>query len=406
MRQEEMLGNLSGSSPSGEEQQFVKRVHEACQAVVVPLRAEMDRIGDYEQTVFDRFREIGLYRAMFPIEYGGLGMNKMMPVWISEVLGEYCAGIGTIFGVSTILAPMPIRLDGTEEQKRRYLPAFATGERVGAFAMTEENAGSDILSMSTTATKRGDRYILDGKKKWITNAGRADVYTVFAVTDKRADPRGGISCFIVEKDTPGLSFGPLEDKLGIRCVPNRPVILESVEVPEDNLVGLKPNRGFLHAMRSLARSRVCLAALGVGLATGAHNEAFKYVLERKQFTKRVIDFQVVQHMLVDMLVKIEAARLLTYKAGWYAWVVDHRDAHKFSAIAKYYSSEIAMQTATDALQLHGGYGFVKGCPVEKMFRDAKILSIYEGTSQMLKNQIANSMIEEASRPGASRSAGA
>ncbi|HKV37668.1 MAG TPA: acyl-CoA dehydrogenase family protein [Blastocatellia bacterium] len=395
----EMLRNLSRSSLSEEEHQFVKRVHDACQAVVIPRREEMDRTGDYQQTVFDRFRELGLYRAMFPVEYGGLGMNKLMPVWIAEVLAEYCAGIATIFGASTVLAPMPIRLDGTEEQRRRYLPKFASGEWMGAFAMTEENAGSDILNLSTTATKKGDRYVLEGKKKWITNAGRADVYMVFAVTGKGRDPRGGISCFIVEKDSPGLSFGPLEDKLGIRCAPNRPVILDGVEVPEENLVGLKPNRGFLHLIRSLTRSRVCVAGLGVGLATAALNEAHSYVFERRQFNKRVVDFQAVQHMLADMLVKIEAASMLTYKAAWYALVADHPEAHKYSAIAKYHSSEIAMSVATDALQLHGGRGFVKGCPVEKMFRDAKILAIYEGTSQMLKNQIAGCMIDEANRMG-------
>jgi alkylation response protein AidB-like acyl-CoA dehydrogenase len=290
-------------------------------------------------------------------------------------------------------------LAGSEEQKRKYLPKLATGEWLGAFALTEPDAGSDINSLSTTAIKKGDRYILNGKKKWISNAGIADVYCVFAKTDRDKDPRAAISCFIVEKNMPGLSFGKLENKLGLRCVPNRPILFEGVVVPEENLIGLKPGRGSLIAIQSLTRSRVCVGALGVGLATAAYKEALKYLRQRRQFDKRVLDFQVVQHMLTDILVKIETARSLTYKAGWYAYVLDHPEAPKFSAMAKYYASEMAMQVVTDALQLHGGAGFVKDSPVEKMFRDAKTLSIYEGTSQVLKNQIAATVIQDAARCG-------
>jgi alkylation response protein AidB-like acyl-CoA dehydrogenase len=325
-----------------------------------------------------------------------------MPILLAEVIGHYCLAVGTIFGVSTFLMPLPLLLYGTEEQKRRYLPKLSSGEWFGAFAMTEPDAGSDITNMATVATRRGSKYILNGTKKWITNAGRADVYCILALTDPGKDPRVGMSCFIVKKDTPGISFGKLENKLGLRCVPNRPIILEDVEVPEENLVGLQPNKGFLQAFQSLTRSRVMVAALSVGLATGAYHEAVKYTRRRKQFRKRINEFQVVQHMLADMLVEIEAARALTYKAGVYAVVHEHRDASKYSAMAKYHASEMAMRVATDALQLHGGNGFIKESPVEKMFRDAKVLSIYEGTSQLLKNQIAMSILVDASRLEADR----
>jgi len=382
---------------SKEEKQFLEFTHQVCRETVVPLRAQLDESGEFPRQILDRFKEAGIFRAAFPIEFNGLGFHKMMPILIAEVVAEYCIAIGTIFGVSAILAPLPILLAGAEEQKRKYLPKLATGEWLGAFAMTEPDAGSDINSLSATAIKKGDRYILNGKKKWISNAGIADVYCVFAKTDRDIDPLAAISCFIVEKNTPGLSFGKLENKLGLRCVPNRPIIFEDVEVPEENLVGLKPGRGSLIAIRSLTRSRVSVGAFGVGLATGAYKEALKYLRQRRQFDKRVLDFQVVQHMLTDILVKIETARSLTYKAGWYAYVLDHPESPKFSAMAKYYSSEMAMQVVTDALQLHGGAGFVKDSPIEKMFRDAKILSIYEGTSQMLKNQIAASVIQEAAK---------
>ena len=382
---------------SKEEQQFLETTRRVCEDHIVPTRAEFDESGAFPEQIFKQFREAGLFRAMFGAAHGGLGLHPLMPLLISEIIGQYCLGIGTIFGVSAVLAPLPLQLAGTEQQKKKYLPKLASGEWLGAFAMTEPEAGSDITSLSTTAVKKGDRYILNGTKKWITNSGRADVYCVLALTDTTKDPRAGMSCFMVEKSSRGISFGKLENKLGLRCVPNRPIILENVEVPEENLIGMKPNKGFNLAFQSLTRSRVMVAALGVGLATGAYGQAGRYTQQRRQFGKRINEFQVVQHMLADLTIKIETARSMTYKAGWYAYVLNHPEAPKYSAIAKYYASEIAMQVATDALQLHGGYGFVKESPVEKMFRDAKVLSIYEGTSQMLKGQIATSLLADQSR---------
>ena len=388
---------VPGVPPPADVRRVLALFHEVCREYVIPQRAQLDETGEFPEEIMRAFRERDLFRAMFPKEYGGLGLHPMAPVLISEVIGEYCIAIGTIFGASAVLAPQPILIGGTEEQKRKYLPRLASGEWLASFAMTEPQAGSDITNMATVAVKRGDRYVLNGGKKWITNAGRADLYCVMAITDTTKDPRAGMSYFLVEKGTPGLTFGKLENKLGLRCVPNRPVFFEEVEVPAENLVGLKPNLGFPVAMRALGRSRTCVGGMSVGLARGAYNEALKYVRERKQFNKRVLEFQVVQHMLTDMAVKIETARALTYEAGRHALVNDDAAAAKFSAMAKYYASEIAMQVVTDALQLHGGNGFTKDYPVEKMFRDAKVLSIYEGTSQMLKSQIAVSLVQEAAR---------
>jgi alkylation response protein AidB-like acyl-CoA dehydrogenase len=383
--------------PAGELRRVLELTHEVCREFVVPQRARLDETGEFPEEIVAALRERGLFRATFPEEYGGLGLHPLAPALICEAIGEYCIAIATIYGVTAVLAPQPLLLAGTEAQKQKYLPRLASGEWLASFAMTEPEAGSDITNMSTVAVKKGDRYVLNGVKKWITNASRADVYFVMAITDQTKDPRAGMSYFAVEKGTPGLSFGKLENKLGLRCVPNCPVIFEDVEVPEENLVGLKPNRGFPVAMRALGRSRTCVAAGSVGLARGAYREALKYTRGRKQFQKRLLEFQVVQHMLADMAVKTETARALTYEAARHALVDDDAEAAKFSAMAKYYASEIAMQVVTDALQLHGGNGFTKDYPVEKMFRDAKVLAIYEGTSQMLKSQIALALVQEASR---------
>lgn len=388
---------LGGVSLSAEDRRVLELTEEVCREHVLPTRAHYDETSEFPEDVIAEFGRRGLFRALYPEEYGGLRLHPMMPILIMEIIGEYCLSIGTIYGAGGLLAPSPILLGGTPEQKRRYLPGFASGELLGAFAMTERQAGSDIASMKTTAVRRGDRYVLNGEKRWITNAGRADVYCLMAITEPGKDPRAGMSYFIIEKGTPGLSFGKLENKMGLRCVPNRPVILEDVELPEENLVGGLPNRGFPLTMRCLGRSRTSLGGLGVGVAAGAYKEAMKYTLARRQFNRRVVEFQAVQHMLADMAVKIETARALTYEAARHVFVRGDAESPKFSAMAKYYASEIAMQVVTDALQLHGGNGFIKDFPVEKMFRDAKVLAIYEGTSQMLKSQIAASLVQEAAR---------
>lgn len=384
---------LDWDSPfTPEEQEILTLTHEICRQEIVPVRAELDETGAFPDHILKKFREVGLFAAMFEADYGGLGLHPLMPLAILEAMSHYCLGVATTFGASTVLAALPIKAGGTEAQKQKYLPRLASGESLGALAVTEPGAGSDVLNLATTAVKTGDHYVINGVKQWITNAGQADIYCIFAATGQK----GNLSCFIVEKDTPGLSFGKLENKLGIRCSPTGSLFLEEVVVPAENLVGLKPNRGLLHLLQTLNRSRVSVAALAVGLATGAYHEAVKYTRQREQFGQKIIHFQALQHILADMLVKIETARNLTYRAGLLA-ANDHPQASTYSAMAKYYASEMAMQVATDALQLHGGYGFSKEYPVEKMFRDAKILAIYEGTNQMLKNQIGDYIVRTASQ---------
>jgi alkylation response protein AidB-like acyl-CoA dehydrogenase len=368
-------------------------IREICEKEVVPRRAALDEKEEYPFEIFAKFKEAGLPGIMYDAEYGGMGVGLFAAIVFSEIVSEYCLGVNTAIS-ATKLGALPIEHGGTEEQKKKYLTAFASGEKIGAFGLTEPNAGSDVPNLSTTAVKKGDRYILNGTKQWISNAGVADVYTIFALTDKSKGPRG-MSCFIVEKDTKGLSFGKLEQKMGIRCSHTRQVIMEDVEVPEENLVGLKPNRGFIHAFQTLSSSRPAVAASAVGLATGAYKEAVKYARQREQFGKNIINFQAVQHMLADMATRIEQARLITYRAAKYA-MAGHPEAAKFSAMAKYAASETAVAVANDALQLHGGYGFTKDYPIEKMYRDAKILTIYEGTSQIQKNEIGAYIIKESS----------
>ncbi|MBS0617189.1 MAG: acyl-CoA dehydrogenase family protein [Spirochaetes bacterium] len=366
--------------------------HELCRNEVVPRRAEMDEHEKFPHEIFQKFAQAGLFGIMFEEKYGGLGLSPFLTVLAIEVMSEYCLGVATSAGAIK-LGALPIEHGGTEEQKAKYLTPLAKGEKIAAFALTEPGAGSDVPNLKTFAEKKGDRYVLNGTKQWITNAGVADIYTVFALTDKTKGPRG-ISCFIVEKGTKGLSFGKLEQKMGIRCSHTRQVIMEDMEVPAENIVGLKPNAGFIHAIKTLISSRPFIATMGTGLATGAYKEALKYARQREQFGKNIINFQAVQHMLAEMTTKIEASRLLAYRAAKYS-LNNHPEAARYSAMAKLMSSETAVQVCNDALQLHGGYGFTKDYPVEKMYRDAKILTIYEGTSQIQKNEIGSYAIKDA-----------
>lgn len=374
--------------------EILELLHTISKEQIVPNRAQWDAKEEFPHLVFKKFAEAGIFGTMFGEEYGGMSYGGWLTVLGIEVVAEYCLGVATSLG-AVKLGALPIEHGGTEEQKKKYLTAFANGEKIAAFALTEPNAGSDVPNLSTTAVKKGDRYILNGTKQWITNAGQADVYTVFALTNKSKGPRG-VSCFIVEKGMKGLSFGKLEDKLGIRCSHTRQVIMEDLEVPEENIVGLKPNQGFIHAIKTLNSSRPFIGTMATGLATGAYKEAVKYARQREQFGKNIINFQAVNHMLADMLTKIEAAKLLAYRAAKYS-IAGHPQTAKYSAIAKLYSSEIAIEVANDALQLHGGYGFTKDYPIEKMYRDAKILTIYEGTSQIQKNEIGAYIIKDAKK---------
>jgi len=283
-------------------------------------------------------------------------------------------------------------LFGTEEQKRKYLPDLAAGTRLAAVGGTEANAGSDVAAIRTTAVREGDGYRLNGTKQWITNGGEADVYTVFAVTDKKRGPRG-ISGFIVEKDTPGFAFGKKEQKLGIRASATRELVFEDCVVPRENLIGGREGIGLIIILRTFDVTRAGIGAQAVGLATGAFETAVRYARERTQFGQRIISFQAVQHMLADMATQIEASRSLVYSVARY---IDSGPSRygKEAAMAKLFPSDTAMKVAIDAVQILGGYGYMRDFPVEKMLRDAKILQIYEGTNQIQRNNIGLELIKE------------
>lgn len=373
-------------------QQLRDLVRDVVRKEVVPNRMHYDEKNEYPKAILQKFKEAGLYQALFDEEHGGLGYGMMGGIVLAEEVSWGCLGVNTAF-TSTKLGALPIDVGGTKEQKDKWLPLLASGEKTAAFGLSEPGAGSDVPAMATVAVKKGDRYILNGTKQWISSAGQADIYTVFAMTDKDRGPRG-ISCFIVEKGAKGFSFGKKEDKLGIRCSETRQLIFEDCEVPAENLVGGKENQGFLHAFKTLILSRPAVAAGAVGLMQGAFDAAIEYAREREQFGTTIASFQAIQHMLADMAIRIEGSRLLTYKAGVYAETFN-KDAAKFSAMAKCYASDSAVLVASDAVQIFGGYGYTKEYPVEKFYRDAKILQIYEGTSQIQRNEIAAGLIKEA-----------
>ena len=375
-----------------EELQLQKLVREIVKKEVVPRRMELDEKNAFPTEIFKRFREAGLFGGLFDEEDGGLGLGLRGTLILSEEIARGCLGVATAFA-AVKLGAIPIEVGGTPEQKKRWLPLIASGEKISAFGLTEPNAGSDVPALQTTAEKKGDKYILNGTKQWISNANQADVYTVFCMTNKKRGTRG-ISCLLVEKGAKGFSFGKKEDKLGIRCSETRQLIFEDCEVPVENLIGGVENKGFLHAFQTLNISRPAVAIAGVGLAQGAFDCAIQYSRQREQFKVKISSFQAIQHMLAEMAMKIEAARLLCYKAA-HKVMAKSKDMSKYSAMAKCFSSDMAMEVATDAVQIYGGYGYTKEYPVEKYFRDAKILQIYEGTSQIQKNEIAAGLIKEA-----------
>lgn len=379
-------------SLSEDEIQLRDLIRDVVKNEVIPIRMELDEKNEYPTRVFDKFKQAGLFGALFDEEVGGLGMGLMASIILSEEVAYGCLGVGTAL-LATKLGALPIEVGGTTEQKQKWIPPLASGDKICAFGLTEPGAGSDVPALSTTAVKKGDKYILNGTKQWISGAGTADFYTVFCMTNKERGTRG-ISCIIVEKGAPGFSFGKKEDKLGIRCSETRQLIFEDCEVPVENLVGGVENVGMIHALKTLNFSRPAVAASAVGTAQGAFDCAIQYAREREQFGVKIASFQAIQHMLADMAMRIEAARLLTYKSARYC-IAGAKDMAKYSAIAKCYAADTAMAVATDAVQIFGGYGYTKEYPAEKFFRDAKIMQIYEGTSQIQKNEIAAGLIKEA-----------
>ncbi len=367
------------------EQELVKQmVREFAINEVKPIAAEID--------VTERFPMENVEQMLgipFPTEFGGAGGNNVSYAMTVEELSKVCGTTGVIVSAHTSLCGAPIYQFGTQEQKEKYLTPLAKGEKLGAFGLTEPNAGTDAAGQQTTAVLEGDHYVLNGSKIFITNGGVADIFVVFAMTDKSKGTRG-ISAFIVEKDFPGFSIGKVEEKLGIRASSTTELVFENCIVPKENLLG-KEGKGFAVAMQTLDGGRIGIAAQALGLAQGALDEAVAYMKERKQFGKSIAAFQGLQWMVADMDVQIEAARLLVYKA---AYKKDMGMPYSVEAArAKLYASEVAMDVTTKAVQLFGGYGYTKEYPVERMMRDAKITEIYEGTSQVQRMVIAGSILK-------------
>ena len=374
-----------------EEQQEIKALaRQLAEEKMKPVREKYDEGEIFPWDIVKLMAQTDLFRVMLPEEYEGLGGKVLDLVIMMEELSRVDGGIALALG-GTGLGMYPILLSGNEEQKQKYLPSIADGAKLAAFALTEANAGSDAGGIKTTAVKDGDHYILNGTKQWITNGGEADIYTVFALTNKSKGVRG-TSAFIVEKGTEGFSFGKKEKKMGIRASCTRELIFEDVKIPTENLIA-REGTGFMTAMKTLDKSRPMVAAQALGIAQGAMEEAVKYSHERHQFGNPISAFQGIQFMLADMGTKIEAARALIYAT---ARMMDSGEK-KFSmesAMCKTFASDVAMEVTTNAVQVLGGYGYMKEYPVEKMMRDAKITQIYEGTNQIQRLVIASQLLKE------------
>lgn len=370
--------------------QMVELARKIAKEQILPVRAELDEKEEFPWAIIKVLADAGLFGIYIPEEYGGLGFGNFENNLVVEELSKVCIGVSVSFAASG-LGAYPILLFGTDEQKKKYLPDIAAGTKLAAFGITEPGAGSDAGAIRTFAKRNGDGYILEGTKQWITNGGEAEIYSIIAKTDKSKGSRGA-SAFIVEKGTPGFEFGKKEKKLGIRSSATRELIFDGCKVPKENMLG-REGMGFMVAMKTFDQTRTGIAAQAVGLAQGALNETIKYAHERKTFGKAIISHQAVQHMLADMAAQIEAARALTYQAAKYC-DSGAKDMSKYSAMAKLISTDTCMKVTVDAVQIFGGYGYMREYPVEKMMRDAKILQIYEGTNQIQRTVIGQYLIKE------------
>ena len=377
-----------------EEQRMLQDLaREIAQERIKPIRAQLDEEEIFPWDIIKDLAQADLCGTIIPEAYGGLGLGVMENCLVLEALAMGCVGVATTYAAS-FLGAYPLLMYGTEAQKSRYLPPLAKGEALAAFALTEPQAGSDAGAIAATAVKDGDFYVLNGAKQWITNAGEAEFYTVIALTDRNKGVRGA-SAIMVEKGDPGVSFGKKEQKMGIRASVTREVILEDCRIPKDRLLG-KEGLGFIVTMKTLDLARPGAGSLAVGLAQEALDEAASFAKERQQFGVPIFSFQAIQHLLADMATKIEAARALVYAVARF---IDSKpkDYTKAAAMAKLFPTDMAMQVTVDAVQVMGGHGYMREYPVEKMMRDAKILQIYEGTNQIMRNIIGLALNKEYSR---------
>ena len=371
---------------------FRQMIHEFAEKEVKPLAAEIDEQERFPEETVKKMAKLGIFGIPVPKEYGGAGGDNIMYSIAVEELSRCCATTGVVVSAHTSLCMVPILEFGTEEHKRKYLPKLASGEWIGAFGLTEPNAGTDSSAQQTTAVLDGDEWVLNGNKIFITNAGQAELYLIIAMTDKSQGNRG-ISAFLVEADTPGFCVGKQELKMGIRGSSTRELIFDNCRIPKENLLG-QVGRGFRIAMKTLDGGRIGIAAQALGIAQGALDETVKYTKERKQFGRAIAKFQNTQFQMADLQTKIEAARLLVRSAAFKKDESIKNDRINYSAdsaMAKLYAAEVAMEVTTKAVQFHGGYGYTREYPVERMMRDAKITEIYEGTSEVQRMVIAGNL---------------
>jgi butyryl-CoA dehydrogenase len=374
-----------------EEQNLIRNmVRSFAEREVAPSAAERDEEERFDrELMFDKLGELGLAGMIIPEQFGGAGADYISYAIAVEELSRVCASTGVTLSAHLSLCANPIYTFGSDQQKQTYLVPLAEGSKLGAFALTETNAGSDAGGTKTTAALDGDEWLLNGSKIFTTNGGDADTYIVFARTDKEAEKHHGISAFIVEKGTPGFSFGKKEKKMGIRSSPTLELVFENCRIAKENLLGEK-DQGFRIAMKTLDGGRIGIAAQALGIAQGALDAAVAYSKERKQFDTPIASFQGVQFQLADMATQVEAARLVVYNAAYRA--SNGLGYSKESAMAKLFASETAMKVTTQAVQIHGGYGYTRDFPVERMMRDAKITEIYEGTSEIQRMVIGSLLV--------------
>jgi butyryl-CoA dehydrogenase len=375
-----------------EQQIFIRdTAREIAQKKILPVREQLDEEEVFPWDIIKDLAAADLFAIFIPEAYGGLDSGIVDVCLAMEEISKVCGSVAVSYA-SSALGAFPILLYGSEEQKHKYLPDIASGKKLAAFGLTEAGAGSDASGIQTTAVLDGDHYVLNGTKQWITNGGEAEIYSVIAMTNKVRGTRGA-SALIVEKGTPGFSFGKKEKKLGIRSSSTTELIFEDCRVPKENLIG-KEGQGFLAAMKTLDKSRPGIGAQALGIAQGAYEEALRYSRERVQFGKPISSFQAIQHMLADMATKIEAARALIYSVARFM-DTNPKESSVEAAMAKLYASDVAMEVTVDAVQIMGGYGYMREYPTEKYMRDAKITQIYEGTNQIQRNVIALGLIKRA-----------
>jgi len=373
-----------------EEQQMIRdAVREFAQERLAPLAEEAELQEAIQPEILKELAELGYCGISTPAEYGGAGFDTLCYALAIEEVSKADASIGVMLSVTNSPAQLPILDYGSDELKQKYLPRLASGSSIGAFCLTEANAGSDAGNIKLNAELRGDHYLLNGAKQFVTNGAIADIFIVFAVTDPSAGAKG-ISAFVVEKSFPGVRVGKRENKMGLRAASTSELIFDNCQVPAENLIG-EPGQGFKIALATLDHSRIGIAAQALGIAEGAFEQALSYSKERVQFGRPISEFQAIRFMLSDMATEIEAARMLLYHA---AWLYDQgKRVSKEVSMAKLFASEMSFRVVHKALQIHGGYGYIKEYPIERMYRDQRITEIYEGTSEVQRMVIANQLLK-------------